>query len=256
MSPSPRMLQALNCQWDSTVHAQPPAGSTGISWALMSARLDRPNVGAIVQALTATPSPAPEVADETLWSLLSLASQGDDLAARTALQAMLGALSRLGHRATLRGLEDPHETALEAMWTSIRTYPLNRRQRVAANLAGEALAALPMAEHHIAPLAQPLHEQTPTKKVSAPCTEEAAALLVWAHRHHILTQEELQMLTQVYLHGLPTSVIANCLGVGEAATRKRLSRATHKLAKAVRTKLAHPTAQEVVAEVNYELTRH
>lgn len=249
----PKPLDTLNAEWCSLATSR-PCGPTGIAWASITPLLQVQQVGELVQMLT-DGSRGPQQCDELLWPLLKLAVEGDELAARTVLQAMLGVFSRLGHRARLRGLDDPAETALEALWSAILTYPLHRRQRVAANLAGEALGMLPMADHHLEPRPAPVHEDSPAQEAQAPDTEEAAALLLWARRHRVLNAAELELLTEVYMHGTPSAAVATAQGLSDVATRKRLSRATSKLARAVRVRLENPTSQDVLAEISLTSTR-
>jgi hypothetical protein len=74
--------------------------------------------------------------DPVLHALLSLCVDGELLAGRVVLQAMLGKLVRMAARDLNAGLDD----YLSAMWLQIRTYPLaDRPARIAANLALDTL---------------------------------------------------------------------------------------------------------------------
>lgn len=84
--------------------------------------------------------------DAVLAALLRLALGGDDLAARTILQVMLGAVTRLALR-TVHHADGDHEEAqaraVAALWSAIRSYPLDRRRRNHADrLSLDVLSAL------------------------------------------------------------------------------------------------------------------
>lgn len=89
----------------------------------------------VLGAIRASPDPV-------LTALLIEAADGDPLAGRVVLQAMLGKVVRLVQTHPGLGAED----FVAAMWCRIRTYPLQRRpNKIAANLAWDtrkdALAA-------------------------------------------------------------------------------------------------------------------
>lgn len=84
--------------------------------------------------------------DEVLAALLRLAQSGDELAARTLLQVMLGAVVRLAARTVHHAdgdLEESRARAVAALWAAIRAYPLDRRRRNHADrLSLDVLSAL------------------------------------------------------------------------------------------------------------------
>lgn len=74
-------------------------------------------------------------ADRWLHHLLAAAGEGDDLAGRTVLQALLPGLRALAFELGWAGEHDDVAAAVvEACWSRIGRYPLRRRNRVAANL--------------------------------------------------------------------------------------------------------------------------
>lgn len=243
----------LNHEWD-RLRTRRPASPTGLPWSRVSPALDAPQVGELLDTLLSRP--APQIADGLLWPLLLLASEGDELAARTILQATMGMAVRLSHQARHRGLEDPEEVALSALWSAIRTYPLHRRKRVAANLHGQALKALPHLGEVPCPTPVPIDANEAIPPCEHPATEEGAALLVWARTHQILREEDLLLMEQVYLREVPTGDVAAAQGLSQAAVRQRLSRATRALARAVQERLGAPSAGEVVEQVRFELSGH
>lgn len=249
MSSSP-VLAALNDEW-SRLRTTRPVGSTGVRWSTVSDSLDVLEVGQLVDALAARPDP--QVADAILWPLLFLAGDGDELAGRTVLQATLGLAARLSRQARTRGLEDPHEVALGALWSAIRAFPLHRRHRIAANLAGEAMKALPRADHRTIVVPDPREDWETSPEHEAPATEEVAALLVWARTHRILASEDLSLMTAVYLREVSPTVAGRHLGLSAPAVRKRLSRATRVLTTQVRERLACPSPEDVVQQVALQL---
>jgi DNA-directed RNA polymerase specialized sigma24 family protein len=77
--------------------------------------------------------------DSVLGALLDAASEGDQLASRVVLQAMLGRVVCMSARDVQRQVDD----YVAALWCQIQTYPLARRpHRIPANLALDTLKAL------------------------------------------------------------------------------------------------------------------
>src|SRR3954449_12847007 len=77
--------------------------------------------------------------DPTLGLLLARCADGDQLAGRVVLQAMLGKLVRMGYRDAAAEVDD----YVAALWLLIPAYPLARRpRRIAANLALDTLKAV------------------------------------------------------------------------------------------------------------------
>lgn len=174
--------------------------------------------------------------DELLHQLLSLHQDGEDFAGRVVLQAMLGRADALTRTAAGRG-HDPHDSVC-AMWTAIATYPLHLTQRVAANLAMNALKAMSAAVADEVPgpevIESAIHaEQTDGRLDASPisATDEAVTLMLWALDHQVLTRDEVQILAH---HHLGDGYrVAAPLGLSPHAARQRRSRAVRKLAAAV-----------------------
>jgi hypothetical protein len=77
--------------------------------------------------------------DATLGALLTEVANGDQLAGRVVLQAMVGRIVRMAARDPYAGIDE----YLGALWCEILTYPLVRRpQKIAANLSMDALKSV------------------------------------------------------------------------------------------------------------------
>ena len=77
--------------------------------------------------------------DGIFMALLDECANGDDLAGRVVLQAMLGKIVTMAVRDRCAGVDD----YVASMWSQIKTYPLRSRpQRIAANLALDTLKAV------------------------------------------------------------------------------------------------------------------
>lgn len=239
----PGLLGRLNHEW-ATAWADQPVPT---HWPPLTAA--HTCQGLLTDTTTATPSRA----DAILLALLRLHRDGDHRAGRVVLQVMLGSAGRLVHTAERRELDDPASAAVEAMWATIATYPLHRHHAVPANLALNALAALPRSAPVPIPTLNP--HQDPNPSTGHPATplpgldggiaaqiDEATSLLRWAHRHHVLDQPETTLLARTYLADpSPTSTaLARRYGVPPATLRKRQSRAVAKLAAAVTSRLNAP----------------
>lgn len=205
--------------------------------------------------------------DKLLYSLLQLHAGGHELAGRLVLQSMLGKVHRLSHTARKKGYDDPHQSAISAMWVTIERYPLHRSTSVAGNLALDALALLSReAPTGPAPLPQPVDAwlvDAPASLVSgglaglpalpaggwaAPGADEGDTLLedpfqilYWAHEQGAITAADHELLSRVYLCGTPTPPslrqLAAEMGISDAAIWQRHARALRALVKAVRTHL-------------------
>lgn len=194
--------------------------------------------------------------DAILHALLSLTAAGDDTAARATLQTMLGTVQWLASTARSRMLEDSASAACEAMWVTIRRYPLHRTGRVAANLKMDALKRLATARRADVPASDDLDERIHRAQLQGrlddqrvdviaslghgvPATD-ATAVITWAQDRGVLTEVDAQVLALAHLGPMPASLtaIAQHLGLSAAAVRQRHSRAVRKLAEAVRADMA------------------
>ncbi|WP_298329280.1 hypothetical protein [Haloactinopolyspora sp.] len=184
-------------------------------------------------------------ADRILLALLRLAQDGDELAARTVLQLMLGKAVRIANTYTGR---DTHENvehlAVAALWSTIATYPTTRRPtKVAANLAMDTMRAV-SAELAYARAESPLEPEIladrladPPYHAGAPADLELIELLAWAVDHGAVTPADATLIVDVYAPaaGEPGGAeAATRHGLTWPAARQRCSRAVRRIAAAVR----------------------
>ncbi|WP_116947863.1 hypothetical protein [Jiangella endophytica] len=187
----------------------------------------------------------PERADQILLALLRLAQTGDSLAGRTVLQLMLGKAVRI---ATTRAGRDTRpaleHTAVAALWTTIATYPIERRPaKVAANIAMETLRAVTgelthqLTETPTSPdlLAADLMELTPSERTTA--DHELLDLLTWAVDEGTITAADATLILDIYTPAPGTdggAAAAARHGLTWPAARQRASRAIRKVARQLR----------------------
>jgi hypothetical protein len=207
---------------------------------------------------------------EVLTVLLDLARNGDELAARTALQAVLGSVVRLARRTIGHAGGDFEESlsrAVEAAWRVIRNYPVDRTCRPADGISLDVLAVLTGSTRHgsaeipvglSADLGEWTEEAERTGELreefwavvrdrgGAVCgDEELIVLFAWAVRSGVITRDEARLLLQLHSPDEPGRAptcrdVANHLGIAHAAVRQRASRATRRLAAAVQACIALP----------------
>lgn len=187
-------------------------------------------------------------ADGVLLALLRLAHDGDRLAGRTVLQLMLGKAIRIAATHAARdSRENLEHTAVAALWTTIATYPTDRRPtKVAANIAMDTLGAVSRELAH-------RHRETPTEPGTlAAVLGEAAGdeaggdseadvelteLLVWAVDAGAVNAADAALLLDIYAPapGLDGGrAAAERANISWAAARQRASRAVRRIALAVR----------------------
>lgn len=232
----------LNRQWDRELSHTPIPRT----WALEH----HGTLGALLDQLGAGTTTA---RDTALHRLLSLAAQGDALAARVLVQVMLGKVVRLSRTAAVRGLQDPFETVLAALWDVIYTYPLHRHESITGNLALETLHRLPQATHEIPSVCVELDPQVPGPAylhLAGPDTDpsdQVAATLAWAQDAHVLSDDDVLLIARATLSDdaetLNLAKLAQEWGLPHATLRKRYARAVTRLATAVRQHLSedpHP----------------
>ena len=134
------LVGALNADWR-RIAADPSARATVAGWAsTVPAFAGCADPGAVVDAVTRGGR------DEVLLALLRLARDGEALAARIALQVMLGSAVRLARRTLAHAqgdLEESLSRAVTALWQVVRDYPVERRTcRPADGISLDVLAAL------------------------------------------------------------------------------------------------------------------
>src|SRR3954463_14977932 len=118
------LVGALTAEWR-RIAADPAAHATVADWSSTQPALAGcADPAAVVDAVTRRGR------DEVLLTLLRLAGDGDVLAARIALQVMLGSAVRLARRTLGHAqgdLEESLSRSVTALWQVIRDYPLQRR---------------------------------------------------------------------------------------------------------------------------------
>lgn len=223
--------------------------------------------GEIVDRIDVAPH---EEKDQLLLALVRLAQDGNQLAGRTALQALLPKLSRIASRtsqsSTGTWAEDHRHITIAEFWQVLADYPVQRRpRRVAANLgldtlhricrAGKRPEPVPVDPHdHLTPqdelyadharyayLGARVDQSDPGKGLELSVDSDLPQLLAWARKAELLTEDETRLLATVYLHaekpGAGYAAEAAAQGVSEAALRQRCSRAVRRLTVAVRAEL-------------------
>jgi len=179
--------------------------------------------------------------DAVLAALLARAHEGNRLAARTVLQAMLGRLVRMASR----DRSSPVDDYVGALWCVIAAYPLaNRPARIAANLAldtlktvqrdrrwsrqGTASVDLP------GPVLDLLLEQSRQRATLDHAGElrqvSAAAVIDAGTRLRLIDEATSRLLQHVYVEGLSGREAAARGGTTAGSLRVRCSRAVRQLA--------------------------
>lgn len=243
-------LGHLNAEWVATYADQPYPSPT---WATYPALEGPTTLQELLDLILHADSTR---RDAILHALLSLTATGDDTAARTTLQTMLGTVQWLASTARSRMLEDSASAACEAMWVTIRRYPLHRTERVAANLKMDALKRLAKARRADVPASDDLDEQIHRAQLQGRLDDQrgetavslghgvpgadATAVITWAQDRGVLTEVDAQVLALAHLGPEPVSLtaVARRLGLSAATVRQRHSRAVRKLADAVQADLA------------------
>jgi len=197
--------------------------------------------------------------DRVLLELLGLSRDGDRLAGRLVLQAMLPKAVRLAMSIVRRPdvLGDQEEAlarAVAALWQVIATYPLTARPgRVSANLALDTLALVqrghtgssyfspsfpvqPYAD--LTELGEAGRRDTDPDDFTGPADAQLLNLLAWAVRTGVLEPLEAHWLTRIYLgparDGEPAQgpAVAAELGISWVALRQRCHRLARRLGQA------------------------
>ncbi|MGZ4626519.1 MAG: hypothetical protein ACXV3S_09580 [Kineosporiaceae bacterium] len=206
---------------------------------------------------------------EVLRGLLHLARDGDRLAARTALQIMLGSAVRLARRTRAHAggdLEEAMARAVAATWQVVSDYPLERRTcRPADGISLDVLAILTQGRRARFEVAAGLPadladvpEEEPTgpgerreafwstAKLGRPrlCGDEQLIMvLAWGVRVGAISAADARLLLRLHSPDDPERAVS-CRavaaeeGLGHAAVRQRASRATRRLAGVVQNLLA------------------
>lgn len=207
-----QLVDALNAEWDRLVEE-----SRGLPYrwrGRQPALRDCADLADVLPAIRADP-------DVVLGALLCEAAQGDTVAARAVLQAMLGKVVRMALRDPWGGVDD----YVSALWCRIRRYPLERRPaKIAANLALDTLKDVTAARSAgLAELVTPWPPEDQLELLLSrrqrrlePDEPEVSGrtLLQAALRLNLIDARACAILHSVYVEGLASS---------EAATRHTMS---------------------------------
>ena len=256
------VVSRLNIEWE-WVCAQDGNAQRVRGWLVEAGVLDAceapHGLGALLQVLDErSRREGHRFSDEWLGLLLKHAADGDELAARVVVQAMLPAAVRMTAR-SVRSEERWDEVAqvvLGALWQAVRSYPAAREPwQVARHLRLEmwhhtsrdltreyATLGLPLDEWVDLPA-----ECDPEAEAHASLLEVAAAeaglgggvegargelveLLVWALEQKVLSRDAAVAIADHYREGAPDDrTAARDAGTSPAALRKRRSRAVAQL---------------------------
>lgn len=192
--------------------------------------------------------------DAVVLELLTLGQQGDSLAERVLLQAMLPKVISLSRRsAGLRRLprNEARTTAVTAMWEAIRTYPLHRTTSVLGNLGLNALSIVTkgFGAGHTGDVAEltaanedmlavldadsTTHGADPAVGNDDPFSD-LVKVLSWAVESNALTRDEVRILARAELGDAPDrDDLASELGIARDSLNRRVWRIRTKLMKAV-----------------------
>jgi hypothetical protein len=260
------VIGALNAEW--RLLAEDPRTRRAVTswWESVPALSGLQDLPAVV---TAASAPGDR---EVLSGLLLLARGGDVLAARAALQVMLGPAVRLARRTRGHAGGDMEESiarAIAATWQVVRDYPIERRTcRPADGISLDVLAALTAGGHRRAEIAAGLPSDLADRAEPEPpdvgelreafwslvrpgtrpvcADEQVVMLLAWGVRSRAVSVADAQLLLRLHSPDDPDRAIsgrelAEQLGLAHAAVRQRASRAARRLAAAVR-QLVSPDA--------------
>jgi hypothetical protein len=195
--------------------------------------------------------------DRLLHALLGAGHHGDTLAERVALQYMLPKAVHLAR--TCRGLRaltltdrtpvDAVSTAIGAMWESIRQYPLNRTQKVKANIGMDALLIVNKTMSTGAPgehtaedttLEQLLQDQGAAASLEPKwgnnILHDLVTVLSWAIDTETLSPDDVRLLARFDL-GEPheRDQLAETLQIGRNSLTRRVHRIRTKLTTALQS---------------------
>lgn len=270
------LYRQLTQEW-ARLHAAPSTAAAVRRWGRREPALAGFALpGEIVDAIDAA---GHDRTNELLLALIRLFQRGHQLAGRVVLQALLPKLAKTATHAggmctssSDTWSEDRRHITIAEFWDVMSDYPVDRRtSSVASNLALDTLHRvtgarkptpdLPVDPHdfrddlsHDSPAHRtwlaglsttdpdPVEEITPDS--------DLLQVIAWGMRSETISQDEAQLLVTSYLPeqttGFGFADAATKLGLSQAAVRQRCSRASRKLAEAVRTELLVPAVEELV----------
>jgi DNA-directed RNA polymerase specialized sigma24 family protein len=199
-------LADLNAEWGVLVRS---SDATVAAWAGRFSALDpAPDLAGLLDAIRDRP-------DAAMAALLAIGREGEPLAWRVVLQAMLGTVVL-----ACRRRPDRFDEAVSELWLAIAEYPLERRPRsIATNLTWTLRRRL--AEPALAPVALP----------PVPQDASAEATLTTARRLRLIDADTHRTLWLVYVAGLTSARAAEELGTTPELVRYRCSRSLRRLAR-------------------------
>ena len=272
------LYRQLTQEW-AELHSTPSTPATVRKWGRGEKALAGFTLpGEIVDAIDAA---GHDRTNELLLALIRLFQRGHQLAGRVVLQALLPKLAKTATHAggmctssSDTWAEDRRHITLAEFWDVMADYPVDRRtSSVASNLALDTLhrvtgarkppADLPVDPHDLrddetrdgarrtwlAGLSttdpDPVEEITPDS--------DLLEVIAWGMRNNTIRQDEAQLLVASYLpertSGFGFADVADQLGLSQAAVRQCCSRASRKLAEAVRAELHSPATPAVAVQV-------
>lgn len=215
---TPALLHQLNSEWSSLSCSPVTHWHTAIPE--LVACIDADDVLSLI----------PSFPDAILTGLVRLAQEGDELAQRTVLQAMLPKLVLMSIRGVARSQEAPFDDLVASMCARIQLHPLHRESSTAGNLALDTLKD-----------AQKLWRSTPDAEVclmtedlehfaaqhargpeqTEDTHEELAQVLSVSHQQGWINESMQSLLWSVYGAGRPGGAVAEDLGCKPATVRSR-----------------------------------
>ena len=165
--------------------------------------------------------------DATMRVLVGRCLEGDQLAGRVVLQAMLGKLVRMA----VQDREAEVDVYVGALWLRIRSYPLSARpRRIAANLALDTLKAVRRERAGVRPGMLQAHDDTsPASSLHQPDVT-AERVITAAGDLGLIRGDTGAVLRSVYAEGLTGRAAAARHGKSPGAIRVQCSTAVRRLA--------------------------
>ena len=254
-------LHSFTIAWDYTAAAR-DASDQLRSWHDAEDGLERfDTLDDVVAELTRASSCADYAATDATLHLLLRVAGGDGAGSTSAATlvasrmvpaagSVVGQLLSATRRSDRRlSVHDARVTVAGCLWEQVRTYPLGRSSRVAANLRAEVLKHSLMAEgvHPRCPRAGiPTDPRTLAELISdtppgPQASEELVRMLAWAVTEHVLSRTQSDLLLLRWAEGttpIPTRELALRMGVPQRTVAHRCARAEQLLGAAVRTAAA------------------
>lgn len=197
------LLRELNTEWELLVGQHDP---TLTAWACRQPALaEASGLQDLLVLIRRSPDP-------TLGALLRLGFEGESLARRVVMQALLGKLVLLS-----KGRPEWFDEAVSALWVAIAEYPLHRRpQAIVSNLLWT--------------LRRELRPPVSVLMPVAPAEQTAEETLHAAMTLRLINDETLRTLWLVYILGLSSDRAGAVLGISAETVRYRCSRDLRRLA--------------------------